>query len=244
MKSLEKLREIMIERHLKGRGVKDPAVLNAMREVPREAFLPEDMAEFAYEDSPLPIGRGQTISQPYIVAVMTELLEPSKDDRILEIGTGSGYAAAILSRIARDVYTIERYADLANTAKEHFRELGYDNIHVLCGDGTLGWPEHAPYDAIVVTAGAPAVPDPLKEQLAVGGRLVIPTGSSYAQQLMRIRRTAPDNYEQENLIGVRFVPLVGAKGWKGSNPKHGDDDPFEIDTDTEGRQHGNDPAHP
>jgi protein-L-isoaspartate(D-aspartate) O-methyltransferase len=162
----------------------------------------------------LPIGQGQTISQPYIVAAMTELLEPSPEDRVLEIGTGSGYAAAILSRIVAEVYSVERLEELAEAAKNRFRRLGYDNIHVLCSDGTLGWPEHAPYDAVVVTAGAPHIPHPLKEQLAVGGRLVIPTGSSRAQELMRIRRTAEDEYEQEDLFAVRFVPLVGAAGGK------------------------------
>lgn len=211
---LEKLRDIMIEKHLKARGVKNPVVLQAMREVPREAFVPEDMAEFAYEDSPLPIGQGQTISQPYIVAVMTELLEPSENDRVLEIGTGSGYAASILSRIVREVYTVERYEELAETARNRFRRLGYDNIHVLHGDGSLGWPEHAPYDAVLVTAGAPNVPQPLKEQLAVGGRLVIPTGSGLAQRLLLIRRTSKNEYQEAYSFGVRFVPLVGAAGWK------------------------------
>jgi protein-L-isoaspartate(D-aspartate) O-methyltransferase len=145
---------------------------------------------------------------------MTELLEPSQNDRVLEIGTGSGYAAAILSRIVQAVYTIERYESLAEAAKEHFQRLGYNNIHVLHGDGTLGRPEHAPYDAIVATAGAPDVPQSLKGQLAVGGRLVIPTGSSRIQKLIRIRRTAEDKYEQKRLFSVRFVPLVGAAGWK------------------------------
>jgi protein-L-isoaspartate(D-aspartate) O-methyltransferase len=214
MKNLEKLRDRMIERHLKARGIKDPAVLHAMREVPREAFVPESMATSAYEDAPLPIGQGQTISQPYIVAVMTELLEPSEDDRVLEIGTGSGYAAAVLSRIVVEVYTVERYRDLAETAKARFRRLGYGNIQVLHSDGTLGWPENGPYDAIVVTAGAPEVPQPLKDQLAVGGRLVIPIGSSRTQELMQIRRTAQDTYKEKYLFGVRFVPLVGTAGWK------------------------------
>lgn len=210
MKNLEKLRDTMIERHLKARGVKNPDVLEAMRIVPREVFVPDEMAEFAYEDSPLPIGQGQTISQPYIVAVMTELLEPSGGDRVLEIGTGSGYAAAILSRIVSEVYTVERYEELAETARSRFRRLGYENIHVIQADGTLGWPEHAPFDAVLVTAGAPAVPEPLKEQLAVGGRMVIPVGSGRAQELLRIRRTAEGAYEEEDLLSVRFVPLVGA----------------------------------
>jgi protein-L-isoaspartate(D-aspartate) O-methyltransferase len=213
MQDLEKLRDKMIEKHLKARGIKNPAVLDAMREVPREAFVPESMAESAYEDSPLPIGQGQTISQPYIVAAMTELLEPSKDDRILEIGTGSGYAAAILSRVAAQVFTVERYESLAAAARQRLHDLGYVNIHVLHGDGTLGWPEHAPYDAVVVTAGAPDVPKPLKEQLGIGGRLVIPTGSSLSQTLIRIRRTSENEYERENLFSVRFVPLIGSEGW-------------------------------
>lgn len=216
MKNLEKFRDIMIDRHLKARGIKNQDVLRAMHEVPREAFIPEKMAEFAYEDSPLPIGQGQTISQPYIVAVMTELLEPSKGDRVLEIGTGSGYAAAVLSRIVAEVYTVERHKELADAARERFRRLGYENIHVRQGDGTLGWPEYSPYDAVVVTAGAPEVPQPLKEQLTVGGRLVIPTGSSRGQELIRMRRTAEDAYEQEELHQMRFVPLIGAAGWQTS----------------------------
>jgi protein-L-isoaspartate(D-aspartate) O-methyltransferase len=216
MNELEKKRHTMIEHQLKARGIKDRAVLQAMREVPRHAFLPESMAGLAYEDSPLPIGRGQTISQPYIVAMMTELLELSPDARVLEIGTGSGYAAAVLSRISSQVFTIERYEELAASAENRFRRLGYDNIRVLSSDGSLGWPEHAPYDGIVVTAGSPDVPQPLKEQLAVGGRLVIPTGSSRAQELRRIRRTAEDAFEEEALFGVRFVPLVGAAGWQES----------------------------
>jgi protein-L-isoaspartate(D-aspartate) O-methyltransferase len=214
MQNLDRMRDIMIEKHLKARGVRNPAVLEAMRDVPREEFVGDAMAEFAYEDSPLPIGEGQTISQPYIVAVMTEMLEPSGGDRVLEVGTGSGYAAAILSRIVGEVYTVERHRQLAEVAVARFRRLGCTNIRVRQGDGTLGWPEHAPYDAILVTAAAPKVPQPLKEQLAVGGRLLVPTGSSRTQQLVRIRRTTGNDYEQENLLGVRFVPLVGAAGWQ------------------------------
>ncbi len=214
MVNIDRLRKIMIENHLMARGIGDPAVLRAMEEVPREKFLPDTMVEFAYEDSPLPIGEGQTISQPYMVAVMTQLLELDKDDRVLEVGTGSGYAAAILSRIVDDVYTVERHRSLADAAKEKFDRLGYGNIHVLHGDGTLGWPENAPYDAIVVTAGAPDVPESLLKQLAVGGRLVIPAGSEYTQELVRIRRIAEDEYEREEQFSVRFVPLVGAEGWK------------------------------
>jgi protein-L-isoaspartate(D-aspartate) O-methyltransferase len=214
MKDLEKARKIMIENHLKARGIKDPEVLRAMEEVPRHAFLPDNLAEFAYEDSPLPIGEGQTISQPYIVAVMTEMLELKKEDRVLEIGTGSGYAAAILSCIVDEVYTIERHRHLAESAKKVLRRLGYENIHVRHGDGSHGWPEHAPYDAIVVAAGSPDVPRSFKEQLAIGGRLVIPVGSSETQKLVRIRRTGAADYGRENLLSVRFVPLVGDEGWE------------------------------
>jgi len=204
----------MIREHLLGRGVHDPAVLAAMREVPREAFVDEGMRELAYEDHPLPIAEGQTISQPYIVAYMTEALELSGTDRVLEIGTGSGYAAAVLSRIVATVHTVERLADLANSARRRLEMLGYTNIVVHDGDGTLGWPEHAPYDAIVVTAAAPQVPKSLLAQLAIGGRLVIPVGPHLdLQTLVRVRRTGEHDYRNEELCGVRFVPLIGAAGW-------------------------------
>jgi protein-L-isoaspartate(D-aspartate) O-methyltransferase len=206
----------MVENQLIARGIQHPAVLRAMAEVPREEFVPGHWVEHAYADSPLPIGKEQTISQPYIVALMTEALEPSPGDRVLEIGTGSGYAAAILSRIVEKVYTIERHGSLADTARKRYESLGYDNIHVLHSDGTLGWPEHAPYNGIVVTAGGPAVPDPLLAQLAVGGRLLIPVGSTpTVQELVRVRRIAEDEYRRENLGAVRFVPLVGERGWDG-----------------------------
>ncbi len=208
MKDLGKARGIMMENHLKARGIRNKDVLRAMEEVPRHAFLPDDMAEFAYEDSPLPIGEGQTISQPYIVAAMTEMLELNKGDRVLDIGTGSGYAAAILSRIVDEVYSIERHGFLAESAKEILRRLGYNNIYVRHGDGTLGWPEYAPYDAIVVAAWTPGIPPALKDQLSIGGRLVIPTGPSQIQRLVRIRRTGETDFEREDLLGVRFVPLV------------------------------------
>src|SRR2546423_12369473 len=169
-------RERMVQRQVARRGVRDVRVLEAMREVPREAFVPEGLEEFAYEDSPLPIEAGQTISQPYIVAAMIEAAEVQPGDRALEIGTGSGYAAAVLSQIADQVYTIERHPELAETAKMRFRELGYDNIEVRVGDGTLGWPDAAPFDAIIVTAAGPGIPKPLREQLAIGGRLVVPVG--------------------------------------------------------------------
>lgn len=215
-------RDVMVERQLVARGIKDQRVLQAMRDVPREDFVGVDMSEFAYEDTPLPIEEGQTISQPYIVALMTEALELRTGDRVLEIGTGSGYAAAVLSRIAAEVYTVERVASLAHLAAKRFVAAGYDNVHVLRGDGTLGWPENAPYDAIVVTAGGPEIPRPLLEQLAVGGRLVIPTGPTTREQtLLRIRRVSDTEYEQEDLGPVRFVPLIGAEGWEG--PVGGDE---------------------
>jgi protein-L-isoaspartate(D-aspartate) O-methyltransferase len=204
----------MIREHLLGRGIRDPAVIRAMREVPREEFVAEELMEFAYEDHPLDIAEGQTISQPYIVAYMTEALELSATDRVLEIGTGCGYAAAVLSRIVAKVYTVERLAGLAGSARQRLARLGYMNIIVHEGDGTLGWSDHAPYDAIVVTAGAPAVPKSLREQLVTGGRLVIPVGaSSYFQVLIRVRRLSEHEYRSEDLCGVRFVPLVGADGW-------------------------------
>lgn len=204
----------MIREHLLGRGIRDPAVISAMREVPREEFVAEELMDFAYEDHPLDIAEGQTISQPYIVAYMTEALELSATDRVLEIGTGCGYAAAVLSRIVARVYTVERLAGLANSARQRLAKLDYTNIVVHEGDGTLGWSDHAPYDAIVVTAGAPHVPKTLREQLATGGRLVIPVGpSSYFQMLIRVRRVNEHEYRSENLCGVRFVPLIGADGW-------------------------------
>lgn len=216
MKSSEfyRQRDIMIRDHLMDRGIRDESVLKAMREVPREAFVSERFLERAYGDYPLPIAEGQTISQPYIVAYMTEALELSACDKVLEIGTGSGYAAAVLSRIVTTVYSVERVSGLAANARQLLERIGYTNIVIHEGDGTLGWPEHAPYDAIVVTAGAPKVPQPLLDQLAIGGRLVIPVGISYeVQELIRVRRSAEHDYRSEELCGVRFVPLIGAEGW-------------------------------
>lgn len=209
----------MVERDIASRGVRDEAVLAAMRSVPRHRFLPARMEEFAYEDSPLPIAEGQTISQPYIVAVMAEALALSPTDRVLEIGTGSGYAAAVLGEIAAEVWTIERHQPLADSASALLTELGYDNVHVECGDGTLGWPEHAPYDAIVVAAGGPEVPASLREQLADGGRLVIPVGpETRGQDLVCITRSG-DEFEERRLGSVRFVPLIGDEGWGGSSSR-------------------------
>ena len=214
MSNLEDARERMVRTQIAARGIRDPAVLAAMRAVPREAFLPPELSEFAYEDHALPIEEGQTISQPYIVALMTAALELRPGDRVLEIGTGSGYAAAVLGRIAKEVYSIERHAALADLAAARLRTLGLDNVHVLHGDGTLGWAERAPYDAIVVAAGGPDVPDALLAQLAVGGRLVIPVGEDKAlQTLVRITRAADGTLRREELGDVRFVPLIGAQGW-------------------------------
>lgn len=207
-------KELMIREHLMGRGIRDPRVLSAMREVPRESFLPDEMHAFAYDDSPLPIAAGQTISQPYIVAYMIEALELEGNERVLEIGTGSGYAAAVLSRCAAQVYTVERIALLAHTAGTRLEELGYRNVTVHLGDGTLGWQDQAPYQGIVVTAGAPEVPTALLEQLDLGGRLVIPVGATqHLQSLVRVRRVGEAEYRHEDLCPVRFVPLIGEQGW-------------------------------
>ena len=214
MRNLAEDREIMLSRDLEGRGIADPKVLEAMRAVPREEFVPAELKDQAYRDYPLPIDEGQTISQPYIVAYMAECLELSSADRVLEIGTGSGYSAAVLSRIAAQVFSVERFASLAQSAGERLRRLGYDNIRIHVGDGTLGWLEHAPYDAIIVTAGAPKVPKPLLEQLAGGGRLLLPVGPDrLGQTLIRVRRVDVNEYREERLLAVQFVPLVGAEGW-------------------------------
>ncbi len=209
-------RSWMVERHIRARGIENEAVLEAMREVPREAFLPQEQAGNAYLDRPLPIGEGQTISQPYIVALMAELAELEDRDRVLEVGTGSGYAAAVFSRVADGVFTVERHGSLAREAEERLEALGYDNVAVAVRDGTLGWPEHAPYDAIIVAAGSPGrVPPALTDQLAPGGRLVIPRGASQAaQELVRIRKSEDgERLDEEHLGAVRFVPLVGSDGW-------------------------------
>ncbi len=206
-------RQRMVDRHIRARGVHDPHVLEALQTVPREAFLPAELADMAYEDHPLPIEAGQTISQPYIVAVMTEALALKPTDRVLEIGTGSGYAAAVLAHIAKQVYTIERHAELADLARERLARLGYANAEVRCGDGTLGWNEHAPFDAIVVAAGGPDVPPALLDQLAIGGRLVIPVGTGRAQELVRVTRAGKTEFRREDLGAVQFVPLIGAQGW-------------------------------
>jgi protein-L-isoaspartate(D-aspartate) O-methyltransferase len=204
----------MVKEQLAGRDIQDEAVLRAMTEVPRHCFVHPQFANLAYEDTPLPILEGQTISQPYIVARMAELLELKTTDKVLEVGTGSGYAAAVMSRIAAEVYTIERHEQLVLQAAETLAALGYDNVRVRQGDGTLGWPEYAPYDAIVAAAGGPAIPTPLLAQLAVNGRLVMPIGPHpRIQRLKRVRRLPNNEYRHEELGDVRFVPLVGERGW-------------------------------
>ena len=220
MTDLSKQRAYMVEHHIAARGVRSPLVLEAMGTVPREEFLPSNLREYAYEDTPLPIGEAQTISQPYIVAFMTEALGLSGGEKVLEIGAGSGYAAAILSRIAGDVFTVERIGELAAKASERLSDLGYHNVHVLHADGTRGWPEHAPYDAIIVAAGGPEVPKSLKQQLTVGGRLVIPVGSDpRIQELVRVTRVGEDEFKTEDIADVRFVPLLGEEGWAETKPQ-------------------------
>jgi protein-L-isoaspartate(D-aspartate) O-methyltransferase len=206
-------RAIMVARHLEARGIADPLVLAAMGEVPRETFVSEALNEFAYEDSALPIEAGQTISQPYIVARMIELLELAPGDKVLEVGAGSGYAATVMSRIASRVYAIERHKELADLARTRLKALGYINIEIICADGTKGLPDQAPINAILVSAGGPRVPESLKQQLAIGGRLVIPVGRDIHQTLLLVRRIDKHEFEQEDYGAVTFVPLIGAEGW-------------------------------
>ncbi len=207
-------RRLMVETQIRRRGVLDLRVLAAMDKVPRHRFVPRHLWEQAYSDYPLPIGEDQTISQPYIVALMTEALELSGPEKVLELGTGSGYQAAILAELAAQVFSIERISSLARAAEQVLASLGYTNVHVMLADGTLGWAAEAPFDAILVTAGSPQVPPPLVEQLAMGGRLVIPVGDRYTQTLTRVRRT-PEGLKHEYLGGCRFVKLIGRHGWEG-----------------------------
>ncbi|MGI9387702.1 MAG: protein-L-isoaspartate(D-aspartate) O-methyltransferase, partial [Methyloligellaceae bacterium] len=206
-------RAFMVARHLEARGIVDAHVLQAMGTVPREIFVSEPLTEFAYEDSALPIEAGQTISQPYIVARMIELAALRPGDTVLEVGAGSGYAAAAMSRIAGRVYAIERHEELAIQARARETRLGYHNVEIICADGTKGWPEAAPFDAIVVSAGGPKIPEALKQQLTVGGRLVIPVGRGIHQTLTLVRRTGEETFEEEDHGAVTFVPLVGEEGW-------------------------------
>lgn len=219
MSSLSNLRERMVSEQIHARGVRDVYVLEAMRKIRREAFVPENLREFSYADMPLPISEGQTISQPYIVAFMIEALALKGGEKVLEIGAGSGYAAAVLGEIASEVYTIERIDQLAEKAASHLIDEGYDNVHVLHADGTRGWIEEAPFDAILVSAGAPVIPETLKSQLAAGGRMVVPVGSNVrAQELIRITRREKGQFDREDLADVRFVPLIGEEGWEVEGP--------------------------
>jgi protein-L-isoaspartate(D-aspartate) O-methyltransferase len=203
----------MIEKQLRRRGITDGAVLAAMLAVPRHEFVPEELRSRAYEDAPLPIGGGQTISQPYIVAAMTSALRLQPGDRVLEIGTGCGFQAAVLSHLAKEVFAIELRPELASAASEKLARLGYHNVHVHCGDGTLGLPEFAPFDGILVAAAAPEVPEPLLAQLAEAGRLIIPVGDTDNQELRLVEKHA-SAFSTKMLEGCRFVPLVGHHGWQ------------------------------
>ena len=207
------VRRRMVRSQLAGRGIRARRVLAAMAWVPREWFVPPAQSRQAYDDQPLPIGNGQTISQPYVVALMTEHLAPGRRDRVLDVGTGSGYQAAVLARLVARVYTTERLPDLLVEAEERFRRLGLTNIETMLGDGARGWPERAPFDGILVAAAAPSVPGPLLAQLAVGGRLVIPIGDLTEQELVIVTRT-PTRFEEQRAGGVRFVPLISRLGFR------------------------------
>ena len=207
----EHLRERMVQEQIVARGVSDERVLDAMKKVPRHLFVPKQYRDSAYDDYPLPIGKGQTISQPYIVAFMTEVLDPEPDQNVLEIGTGSGYQAAVLAELYQDVYTVEIIEPLARRAKEQLLALGYDNVHVKVGDGYQGWPEKAPFDALIVTCAPEDIPQSLIDQLGEGGRLIIPVGSQYGVQKLVLLVKHNDRLERKELMGVLFVPMVRGK---------------------------------
>ncbi|WP_245442387.1 protein-L-isoaspartate(D-aspartate) O-methyltransferase [Rhizobium chutanense] len=217
---MTRIRDHMVEHHVTRRGIRDQNVTAAMRAVPREKFVTPGCEEFAYEDAPLSIGEGQTISQPFIVALMLEKAKLDAGDKVLEVGTGSGYASALISRIARQVYSIERHESLALQASERFEKLGYSNIDVRVGDGSKGWSQAAPFNAIIVSASAPQVPTALKEQLELRGRLIIPIGRGEEQRLKRITRIGATAFEEEDLGGVRFVPLIGEDAWTAAHPMY------------------------
>ncbi len=214
MTNYEKERRLMVDDQIVGRGIKDERVLAAMRRVPRHEFLPEAIRGMAYADNALPIGEGQTMSQPYMVAIMTELLGLTGTERVLEIGTGSGYQAAVLAELCSKVYTVERIKTIAEKARATLDRLGYQNVAIKVYDGTYGWKEMAPFDAIMVTAGAPEIPAPLVEQLKDGGRMVIPVGERFGQSLLKVVKTAEGTVTQRSIPCV-FVPLIGNHGWKG-----------------------------
>ena len=212
------LRVDMVEKQLRRRGISDARVLAAMEKVPREEFVPVELRTRAYDDGPLPIGEGQTISQPYIVAAMTAALRLTGYERVLEVGAGCGYQAAVLSLLASNIFAVESISKLASGAAARVEGLGYTNVHVHCGDGTLGLPELAPFDAVLVSAAAPAVPDPLRWQLGESGRLIIPVGDTENQELQLIERHG-NSFETHTLEACRFVPLVGHHGWKEPSPR-------------------------
>ncbi len=206
-------RRRMVERQVQGRGIDDPRVIEAMMQVPRHLFVEEALQGQAYSDYPLPIGEKQTISQPFMVGFMTSALRLGGGEKVLEIGTGSGYQAAVLARMGARVYTVERFIALARRARKVLDAIGAGNVNIVVSDGTVGWESEAPFDAIIVTAGAPTIPEQYRNQLAVGGRLVIPVGPPGSQVLKRVTRTNPDGYREEDLLDCRFVPLVGRYGW-------------------------------
>ncbi len=206
MKDYAAERETMVATQLKSRGIKDVKVLEAMGKVPRHAFVPDDMKTYAYNDEPLPIGKGQTISQPYIVAYMTEILQLSGDEKVLEVGSGSGYQAAILAEIVKKVFTVEIIGDLSSHAQKVLQSLGYKNIYFRIGDGASGWEEHAPYDAIMVTAAPPQVPVALQDQLKIEGRMIVPVGEAFQELVLIVRERR--RFRKKKLLPVRFVPLV------------------------------------
>jgi protein-L-isoaspartate(D-aspartate) O-methyltransferase len=218
--NFEGARREMVARQIEERGIRDERVLEAMRAVPRHLFVPPAYVPASYTDEPLPIGAGQTISQPFMVAAMAEALMLEGSERVLEIGAGSGYQAAVLSRVAREVIAVEAQPALAASARERLQRLGYASVRVEEGDGSVGWPSEAPYGAILVTAAAPSIPPPLVEQLAYGGRLVIPVGGSENQELLRITKRTGE-VSQESLYACRFVPLVGQYGWRGKGAQRG-----------------------
>lgn len=213
MKDFARARQTMLDEQLIPRGIRDPAVLRALNVVPRERFVAPELAEHAYRDVPLNIPEAQTISQPYVVALMAQAMELDSDCQVLEVGAGSGYAAAVLGQIAREVHAVERHPRLVREAREIIQTLGYFNVHIHQADGSQGWLSRAPYDAIAVAAAAPSIPPSLRQQLKVGGRLVIPVGPREEQLLIRLRRLDFNEYREESLGKVRFVPLIGREGW-------------------------------
>lgn len=214
MKDFTIARRRMVENQVIARGVTDPRVIDAMLKVPRHKFVEEALADQAYQDAPLPIGEKQTISQPYMVAVMSEALQLKGDETVLEVGTGSGYQAAVLALLCDRVFSLERLATLARRARRALDENGFSKVNIRLADGTLGWKDMAPFDGILVTAGAPSIPQEYLDQLAVGGRLIIPVGDRASQVLIRVTRVSEQEYREEKMLGCRFVPLIGSQGWR------------------------------